>query len=1085
MKTGTLIRLSYAQQALWLIYKEAPKNAAYNMALPLQFVNEIDAGVLKQAIHQLAERHPILRTIYGEHNGQPYQYNVADLKLDYWQEISTTGWSEKEISTKIYGESRKPFVLEESVFRATLFRGSKTILLLTMHHITGDAASVAILGRDLLTLYAAAANKQKTILPELTADYNDYVQLEEELLDSKKGKRMKAYWQNILSGPGPVLQLPTDYPRPSVKTYNGDTLVFELPTTLRPQLNALAKAHDSQLFSVLLSAWLVLLHRYSGQSDIWVGVPASVLRKKPRFANMAGYLVNPMIIRGRFPEGNTLSFSELIRQVSRQLFQGLYHQPYPFTKLAGHLQFQRNPAYPPLVQVMCAMELDDLIPRYFSSGGYTAERLNIKHMEGQFDITLSFSEDAASVEKPDNLQLHFKYDTELFYSETIARLANHLKTLLTNIITSSQDTSIDQLDLLTEKEKHQILVEWNDTEADYPKDKCIHQLFEEQAAKTPDNIAVVFEEQRLTYQELNQKSNQLALYLQQQGVKPDSLVAICIERSLEMLIGILGILKAGGAYVPVDPEYPDERIAYMLEDSAPQVVLTQARIASKIKKLAQGSGSVVLSLDKEWEMVAKTTGTIKQEVQIHHLIYVIYTSGSTGKPKGVANIHQGFLNLSLWYSNQLNMQMEDRVIVISNPGFDLTQKNLLAPLLKGASLYLVRSYDPLQIGSLIAEKHITWLNCAPSSFYGILENHQGDLSDLSSLRRVILGGEPIQYEKITAWFASDKNKAELYNSYGPTESSDVVSYYQCKQAMQTFPIGRPISNVRLYILDKNNQPQLVGVTGELCIAGDGLSRGYLNRPELTAEKFIDNPFNPGTKLYKTGDLCRWLPNGNIEYTGRIDHQVKVRGFRIECSEIENVLNKHPQIDTCVVLAKELNNSKQLVAYYLTQEDVTPEISELRSYLKKQLPDYMVPAAFVKIDAIPITSNGKTDRQALEKIEVELTGTHEYVAPSTEQEKTLVKIWSEVLAIEESKIGIHDNFFDLGGHSLLAVKLMSLIQSKLNVDVPLSNLLTQNTVTALATHLRANNLTVKQDYLVPPVLLLSIIGVVPLHHHTCV
>ncbi|NEP87682.1 MAG: amino acid adenylation domain-containing protein, partial [Okeania sp. SIO2C2] len=676
--------------------------------------------------------------------------------------------------------------------------------------------------------------------------------------------------------------------------------------------------------------------------------------------------------------------------------------------------------------------------------GWKVSQLEVDSGCSKFDLTFNLEE------RPEGMIGAIEYNTDLFDAASIERAIRHLMTLLEGIV-AHPETSIAQLPLLTETERHQLLVEWNDTAVNYPH-KCIHQLFEEQVEKTPDAVAVVFEDRQLTYRELNSRANQLARYLQKLGIKPESLVGICVERSLEMIVGLLGILKAGGAYIPIDPTYPSERISYMLENSQVQVLLTQSHL--KIT-LPEYPGRVI-ALDSDWDVIAtESEENPISGVTPDNLIYIIYTSGSTGKPKGAGVYHRGFTNLVNWFSTDLEFTNSDRVMIISSVSFDLTQKNFYASLIVGGQLHLLPSpyYDTQLVSKLIERHKITWINCAPSVFYPLVElENESNFLNLQSLRYVVLGGEPISVSRLWSLLQSVDFQAQIINSYGPTECTDVSTAYRLEDPAsflgKAIPIGRPIFNVEHFILSESLQLLPVGVVGELYIGGEGVGAGYLNRPDLNTERFLSNPFKAGARMYKTGDLARYLPDGNIEYLGRIDNQVKIRGFRIEIGEIENVLEKHLQVEQGVVIAREdTPGDKRLVAYIVSGKSQL-SINELREFINTQLPDYMIPSAFVFLDALPLTPNGKIDRRALPDPEpYNFTDESNFVAPRNQVELQLAEIWSEVLNI--SPVGVRDNFIELGGHSLLATKIMARMRDRFGVELPLNCLFECPTVAELA------------------------------------
>jgi amino acid adenylation domain-containing protein len=663
-----------------------------------------------------------------------------------------------------------------------------------------------------------------------------------------------------------------------------------------------------------------------------------------------------------------------------------------------------------------------------------------------FDLALELQE------TPEGIKGLFEYNTDLFDKETISRMVGHFQTLLEDIVANPQ-ARISELPILTEPERYQILVEWNDTKVNYPLNKSLHQLFEEQVERTSEAIAVVFEHQKLTYEQLNSQANQLARYLQQLGVKPETLVGICVKRSLEMVVGLLGILKAGGAYVPLDPDYPSERLAYMLEDSQIPVLLTQGNLSNQLPT----HQAQVICLDTDWQKIAQHgRENLVCEVTPDNLAYVIYTSGSTGKPKGAMNTLRGICNRLLWMQDTYKLDSSDRVLQKTPFSFDVSVWEFFLPLLTGACLVVAKPEghkDSAYLVNLIAQQKITTLHFVPSMLQVFLEEE--GLERCHCLKRVICSGEALPWKLQERFFA--RLECELHNLYGPTEAAIDVTYWKCEREspLRTVPIGRPIANTQIYILDPHLQPVPIGVPGELHIGGVQIARGYLNRPELTEQKFIPNPFQNSEKLYKTGDLVRYLPDGNIEYLRRLDHQVKIRGFRIELGEIESVISQHPAVRETVVIAKgETLENQQLIAYVVLhqktreQNQQTLTISNLRRFLKKKLPDYMVPAAFVVLNAFPLTPNGKVNRRDLpepDQSQLHLEST--FVAPRTFVEQQIADLWAEVLKLE--RVGIHDNFFELGGYSLIGIQMMTRLRQNLGVELPLHILFEAPTIAKLS------------------------------------
>jgi amino acid adenylation domain-containing protein/thioester reductase-like protein len=749
--------------------------------------------------------------------------------------------------------------------------------------------------------------------------------------------------------------------------------------------------------------------------------------------------VNTLVLRTKF--GGNPSFTDLLSQVREVALSAYAYQDVPFEQLVEQLQPERSLSYAPLFQVMFVLQ-NAPIP-LLQLPGLTLTPLRVESFTAKFDLTLSLENSAQG------LSGSIEYNTDLFDASTITRMVGHLQTLLQGLV-ANPDQKLKHIPLLSAAEQHQILSEWNNTLSDYPKQLCLHELFEQQVQKTPDAVAVVFSDKRLTYSELNTLANQLAHYLLELGVGPEVLVGVCVERSLEMVVALLGILKAGGAYVPIDPEYPQERLAYMLEDSQVKVLLTESKLVARLGE----QQAHLVCLDTDWQAISNSSQeNPRSGVLPNHLAYVIYTSGSTGKPKGAMNTHQGVCNRLLWMQQAYVLTPLDSVLQKTPFSFDVSVWEFFWPLLSGARLVVAQPgghRDSAYLVKLIAQHQITTLHFVPSMLQVFLEE-QG-LSSCSCLRQVFCSGEALPKELQEKFFA--RLGCSLHNLYGPTEAAIDVTYWQCQpdSDLLTVPIGRPIANTQIYILDPHGKPVPVGVTGELHIGGVGVARGYLNRPQLTAEKFIPNPFasdKASERLYKTGDLVRYLPDGNIEYLGRIDHQVKVRGFRIELGEIEAVLSQHPNVRQTVVIAtQEMVGATRLVAYLVANQQPAPTIGELRSFLKQKLPEYMVPSAFVVLDSLPLTPNGKLDRKALpdpELAQPELEKT--FVAPRTPTEEVLAQIWTQVLRLE--RVGVTDNFFDLGGHSLTATQLLFRVRNTFKVELPLHALLETPTVAGMA------------------------------------
>jgi amino acid adenylation domain-containing protein len=753
---------------------------------------------------------------------------------------------------------------------------------------------------------------------------------------------------------------------------------------------------------------------------------------------LVGFFVNTLVMRTD-TSGNPV-FRELLKQVRKSTLDAYAYQDLPFEKLIMELKPERDLSRNPIFQVMFILQ--NVPISTLELPALTVNRIWVEDTMTKFDLEVHLRETA------EGLKCSFVYNTDLFDRATIERMAGHYQIMLEEIA-ANPDQRLSELPLLTEAERHQLIVEWNNTSADYPRDKCIHELFEEQVEKTPDAIAVVFEDEQLTYRELNAKTNQLAYYLRKQGVGPEVLVGICVQRSLEMIVGILGILKAGGAYLPLDPDYPMERLEFMVEDAAVPVLLTQKHLAAMLPE----TSTKVVFLDTDKDVLAlgnKCNPAIA--VKPENLAYVIYTSGSTGKPKGVMISHMALCNHMVWMQEVFPLIPADKVLQKTLFTFDASVWEFFAPLLAGASLIVAAPEDHRDSALLIEtikKQQVTVLQVVPSLLNMLIEDNA--IEKCKSLRRVFCGGEVLPV-RLCERFLMISN-ADLINLYGPTESCIDATFriVSGRQTHDTISIGRPISNTQLYILDKHLQPVPIGVQGELCLSGNGLARGYLNNPELTAQKFIPNPFSeePGAHLYKTGDLVRYLPDGNVEYSGRIDNQVKIRGFRIELGEIESVLAQHQSVREAVVVTREaMPGDRQLVAYVVPAEAASLSVSSLKDFLSHKLPSYMIPSFFVLLDALPLTPNGKIDRKALPAPDrTGLITKENFVSSGTPTEEIIAGIWAEVLGLNQ--VGIHDNFFELGGHSLLATQVVSRLRKVFEIEIPLRTLFESPTVEKLA------------------------------------
>ncbi|MBD2607362.1 non-ribosomal peptide synthetase [Scytonema hofmannii FACHB-248] len=1054
---------SFAQQRLWFLDQLIPDNGIYNVPTVIRLTGSLKLAALKQTFNEIVRRHETLRTTFIVSDGQPLQAIAPSLTIPLSVlDLQQLPDDEQEVKAKciITAEIEHPFDLSSGpLLRVILLVLSETehILLLNMHHIICDDWSMGVLIRELGTLYAAFAQNQPSPLLELPLQYADFAHWQREWLQGEVLQTQLAYWREQLNGIS-ILHLPTDKPRPAIQSYQGSTQFLELPKKLIDALEKLSQQEGVTLFMTLVAAFQTLLYRYTHQEDIAVGSPIAN-RNRSEIEGIIGFFVNSLVLRSNL-SGNP-TFRELLGRV-REVTLGAYsHQDLPFEKLVEELHPERNLSHHPLFQVvfgfqnapMSALELPGLVPSF----------MNIDLKKTRFDLELHLwkcSEDFRSLwggnwEYSEGFRGVIVYNTDLFDQATISRMVEHFKNLLLAIVVNTEER-IANLPLLSEAELHQVLAKWNNTQADYPQDKCIHQLFEEKVQQYPDSIAVNFANEQLTYQELNTRSNQLAHHLQKIGVCSEVLVGICISQSIEMIVGLLGILKAGGTYVPLDSSYPQERLNFMLEDAQVSVLLTQENL---LKHFA-GFSKLIISIDKDWQIInQEKEDNPESDLNSDNLAYVIYTSGSTGKPKGVAVPHKA-VNRLVCNTNYIKLLPSDKVAQASNASFDAATFEIWGALLNGAQLVGVSkdiTLSPHEFALKLREKGISILFLTTALFQQIARDVP---QAFTSLRYLLFGGETVDKRWVKKILKHGAPK-HLIHVYGPTENTTFSSYYYVQDLplATSFPIGRPITNTQIYILDAHLQLVPIGVTGELYMGGEGLAREYLNLTELTAKNFITYSFSnkPKARLYKTGDLARYLPDGNIEFLGRIDNQVKIRGFRIELSEIEAVLNKHPAVrETVVIVGEDVPDDKYLVAYVvLNQEQIAMQevqgfTSLLRQFLKEKLPQYMVPSAYVILESLPLTHNGKVDRRALPMPDTISFNNQDYVAPRSQVEELLAQIWAKVLGKEQ--VGIYDNFFELGGHSLLATQLISRIRDTFQIDVPVRNLFAAPTVEQLTKYI---------------------------------
>jgi amino acid adenylation domain-containing protein/FkbM family methyltransferase len=1038
--------LSYAQGRLWFLEQLDPGNSVYNCPSVTRIHGKLSEILLESIFQEIVRRHEALRSKIVMVDGDgasiicpsaEVRVGLVDLRGMEWRRL------ERAIKRLASEEARRPFDLAEApLLRVKLLKLEEEdhIILLTMHHIVSDAWSMRLFDREIRQLYVAYREGLPSPLDELSVHYGDYAAWQREWLSRDVVEEQLGYWKKHLEGAQPVLALPTDRPRPAVMRYPGASHHFRLPASLSARIRALGRTEGATLFMTLMSVFQLLLHRHTGEHDIIVGTPISG-RNQFEIEPLIGFFVNTLVIRTKLSGG--VNFRELLRYVRDITLEAHAHQDLPFEKLIEAIGVERSLSYNPLFQVMFVLE--NASNENPELPGLEFCPVDVGPETQKFDLTLTAGDSGGDI------GVSFLYNTDLFDASTIARMSGHFQTLLEEGV-SDPSRPLGDLRLLTEAERQQMLVEWNDTVRTYDQ-RAIHELFEAQVERAPDAVAAVFEDQWLTYQELNGRANRLSRYLKKLGVGPETPVGLCLERSIEMLVGILGVLKSGGAYLPLDPAYPRERLAVILEDSQGPILLTQQRLVEKLP----GDRARIICLDADLEaMSSESNDDPAYHVMLDNACYVIYTSGSTGLPKGVVNTHRGVCNLLLWMQNAYGLSEEDRFLQKAPFTFDMSVCEIFWPLLSGACLVIARPdehRDGAYLIKLISEEGITAIHFVSSALQVLLDDPE--FNNSKGLRYVICSGEAVPLELQEKFF--ERMPCQLLNMYGVTEAAVETTHWNCERNSdrKAVPIGTPITNISAYLLDGDFQPVPMGAHGELHIGGVGVARNYLRRPDLTSEKFVPDPIGnePGGRLYKTGDLTRYRSDGVIEYLGRFDHQVKVRGHRIETGEIEVALSAHRGVDGAVVVAREdVRGDKQLVAYIVSKGAPPPQAEELRNHVKESLPDFMVPSVFVFLESFPLSINGKLDRKMLPRPVGDGRAAGEnFLPPRDNLEFQLTELWGDVLEVKN--VGVKDDFFSLGGHSLMAVRLMARIREQYCQALPLSALFQYPTVERIASILR--------------------------------
>ncbi|MBT6048445.1 MAG: amino acid adenylation domain-containing protein, partial [Candidatus Scalindua sp.] len=1055
--------LSHAQKRLWVLHHMEECPIAYNMPGAFMLEGKLDKQAFQNSFEELIQRHEILRTSFITVEGEPRQKILSevefrieeiDLRIDK-ETIPENGLLKQHAEQ----EAQTPFDLGKApLLRVKLLHISETryLLLFTIHHIIADGWSLDVLAGELSSLYKSHAFNEHNHLETLPLQYKDYTAWHNELLESEGIRADREYWHSKLSGEIPVLDIPTDYTRPPVQTYQGSIHLFQISEALTEDLNALNSRYGVSLFMSLMALVKVLFYRYTGQEDIIIGAPIAG-RQHRELDGQVGFYVNTLVLRDVISGEDC--FVEVLDKIKRTATEAYDHQIYPFDRLVEELDLRRDLSRSPLFDVL--LVLQNKQETQFELPGVTITPLEYSTMISKFDLTWYFTE------TENVIQVGIEYNTALFTDARIERMSAHFLELLKGIV-SDANRKVEQHNILSEHEKSQVLYNFNNTGIEYSREKTIVDLFEEQASLVPENVAVVFEERKLTYKELNEQANQVACYLRdKRQIRSDDLVGVMLDRSEEMIVALLGILKSGAAYVPIDPEYPRERLAFMIKDSGILILITQSELQTRLHSIVPstaipfyGAGNHELTVVNIETVLTSHFPIVNLQSSIakpQDLAYVIYTSGSTGRPKGVLVTHQCLQNLMQWQLRESGIEGELKTLQFAAMSFDVSIQEILFSLISRGELHIVASelrYDMVRLADYVKENSVQLITLPFSALHIFLHeasNEDDPYEKLRSVRHIITSGEQLQITKWIYLFLKQQPEVKLHNQYGPSETHVVTSYTideRFSESDSLPPIGSPVSNTQIYILDQKQQPVPIGITGELYIGGANVARGYLNNHDLTNEKFIADTIKGGDRLYRTGDLGRWLSDGNIEFLGRRDDQVKIRGYRIECGEVEQNLLQHPSIDEAVVVARQNEaGDRELVSYLISNKEIS--LPEIRKHLSLKLPDYMIPSHFVELEKLPLTPSGKIDRKALPEHGDQCSTSSVFTSTGTPTEDVIRSIWSTVLKREH--MGINDNFFELGGHSLKATQVISRIHDFFHIDLTVRVMFEAPTIAELARH----------------------------------
>jgi amino acid adenylation domain-containing protein len=1035
--------ISHTQQRLWFLRQVDPHSHVYNIPAVLRFTGPLDASAVERALQALVERHESLRTRFITLQGEPRCVIDAQATLAFERvDLSHLQGEALEAASRqaIEGIVQRPFDLTRApLLYAGLVREApdRHVLAFAIDHIVSDGLSLGIFALEFQALYTRLVKGEPAALPPQAVQYLDYAEWERQAFAQGALEAHAAFWKRELADLPTLLQLPTDRPRPPVQTTKGSRCVLQLSGDLSQRLRAFGRQEGVTLYMVLMSAFQVLLHRYSGETDMAIG-SAIANRNRTEVEHAIGFFANNLVLRADLSGNPTVR--EHMGRVRDRALRAYAHQAMPFDMLVEQLGTRRELDHSPLFQVLFVLQ--HMLLTGLDLPGLRCENVELEVKAARFDLAVDV------FDIPQGLRCYFEYNTDLFDRGTIERMTGHYLRLLETFI-ERPDTRIAELPLLTPAEEHQLLIDWNATATDYPREQTVHGLFEAQVARTPQAVAVRFDELSLSYAELNARANRLAHHLRTLGAGAGSLVGVWMERGLDMVVAILGILKAGAAYVPLDPAFPKDRIDYMMEDAELAIVVTQSALADGLPDGVHG-----VRLDaSEAELVAQSPLNLPASAGPTDLAYVIYTSGSTGRPKGVMLEHRAVVNFLLSMQREPGITAQDRFVAVTTLSFDIAGLEIHGPLTVGGTVVLAAratALDGLRLAQLLERHEATLLQATPATWRLLLDSGWRGRPGM----KMLCGGEGLPRELADKLIATG---GELWNMYGPTETTIWSTVQRITDTARGISIGRPIANTQVYVLEPSGLPAPIGVGGELCIGGDGLARGYRNRDELTAEKFVtlDLPGVGPTRVYRTGDVVRFLADGRLEFVGRRDHQVKVRGFRIELGEIETVLSRHPGIKSNVVHVREdTPGDQRLVAYVVPTPGATPEAEAMRATLRAQLPEYMVPGQFVVLDAFPLTPNGKVDRKALPAPEASAPSEADEVAEAlmSPVQRQVAALWRGILKLD--RVGLHANFFDIGGHSLLLVRLQAALKREFGQEIPLVELFQRTTVAAQADRLGA-------------------------------